>query len=108
MVRICTVLRKPRLLTLRPRPVYVVLRNSALPLCLLCFSCLTCVMHSGLVISEARKALNLTQKQLADLSDVDHSTISRIERGLINPPARTVKALTDALGQAAAARRGAA
>lgn len=65
-------------------------------------------MHSGAVIEKTRKALNLTQKQLADLADVDHSTISRIERGLINPPARTVKQITDALGQAIAAQRGAA
>lgn len=57
-------------------------------------------MHSGTVIAKARKTLGLTQKQLAELADVDHSTVSRIERGLINPPARTVKALTDALGRA--------
>ena len=65
-------------------------------------------MHSGEIISEARKALGLTQKELGDLAGVDHSTVSRIERGLINAPARTIKALTDALGQEKASRRGAA
>jgi transcriptional regulator with XRE-family HTH domain len=64
-------------------------------------------MHSGVIIQQARKTLGLTQKELADLAEVDHSTVSRIERGIINPPARTVKALTDALGQATAERRAA-
>jgi transcriptional regulator with XRE-family HTH domain len=61
-------------------------------------------MHSGLIIEEARKALGLTQEQLGEIAGVDHSTVSRIERGLTNPPARTIKALTDALGQARAER----
>jgi transcriptional regulator with XRE-family HTH domain len=61
-------------------------------------------MHSGLIIEEARKALGLTQEQVGELAGVDHSTVSRIERGLTNPPARTIKALTDALGQARAER----
>lgn len=65
-------------------------------------------MHSGEIIRDARKALNLTQQELGDRAGVDHTTISRIERGLINSPARTLKALTDALGQAKAERRGAA
>lgn len=56
----------------------------------------------------ARKALNLTQEELGELAGVDHTTISRIERGLINSPARTLKALTDALGQVKAGKRGAA
>ena len=61
-------------------------------------------MHSGVIIEEARKALGLTQERLGELAGVDHSTVSRIERGLTNPPARTIKALTDALGQAKAER----
>lgn len=65
-------------------------------------------MHSGLIIEEARKALDLTQKELGDLAGVDHSTVSRIERGIINAPARTIKLLTDALGQETATRRGVA
>lgn len=54
---------------------------------------------TGNVIRAARKAQGLTLAQLAELSDVHSSTISRIERGLIDPPARTIKALTDALGK---------
>lgn len=65
-------------------------------------------MHSGAIIAEARKALDLTQEQLGELAGVDHSTISRLERGLIDSPARTIKALTDALGQEKARKRGAA
>lgn len=65
-------------------------------------------MHSGEIIRDARKALNLTQEQLGDRAGVDHTTISRIERGLINSPPRTLKALTDALGQIKAEQRGAA
>jgi transcriptional regulator with XRE-family HTH domain len=66
-------------------------------------------MHSGVVIEAARKALHLTQKQLGELAGVDHTTVSRIERGVYSAPPRTVKALTDALGQAkAVADRGAA
>jgi transcriptional regulator with XRE-family HTH domain len=61
-------------------------------------------MHSGVIIEEARKALGLTQEQLGELAGVDHSTVSRIERGLTNPSGRTIKALTDALGQARAER----
>lgn len=61
-------------------------------------------MHSGLVIKATRKALKMTQEELADLAGLDHTTISRIERGLTYPPARTVKALTDALGQAISER----
>lgn len=65
-------------------------------------------MHSGPVIKQAREALGLTQKELAELAGVDHSTVSRIERRIINPPARTIKLLTDALGQAISEQRGAA
>jgi transcriptional regulator with XRE-family HTH domain len=65
-------------------------------------------MHSGPVIKQAREALGLTQKELADIAGVDHSTVSRIERRIINPPARTIKLLTDALGGAISDKRGAA
>lgn len=61
-------------------------------------------MHSGRVIKATRKALKMTQEELAELAGVDHTTISRIERGVTHPPARTIKVLTDALGQAIAER----
>jgi transcriptional regulator with XRE-family HTH domain len=65
-------------------------------------------MHSGTIIREAREALDLTQEQLGELAGVDHSTISRIENGLIASPPRTIKALTDALGQEKARQEAAA
>lgn len=42
----------------------------------------------------------MSLRELAERSEVDYTTISRIERGLTNPPARTIKAITDALGHA--------
>lgn len=66
------------------------------------------MQHTGPVIRETRKTLNMGIRELARRSEVDASTISRIERGEINPTARTVKALTDALGAAIAAKGGAA
>lgn len=61
-------------------------------------------MHTGDVIKTAREALNLTQKQLGDLAGLDHTTVSRIERGVYDAPRYTIKALTDALGEAKAER----
>lgn len=46
----------------------------------------------------------MTLRDLASRSGVDYTTISRIERSEYNPPARTIKALTDALGQAISER----
>jgi transcriptional regulator with XRE-family HTH domain len=63
--------------------------------------------HTGPVIRETRKALKMSLRELADASGVTYSTISRIEREEYDPPARTIKALTDALG-AALGQRGAA
>lgn len=57
-------------------------------------------MHpAGLVIKTSRKAQKLTLRDLAQLSEVDHTTISRIERGVIDGSPRTLKALLDALGR---------
>lgn len=47
----------------------------------------------------------MSLRELSERSEVDYSTISRIEREVIQPSARTVKALTDALGAAIAERR---
>lgn len=55
--------------------------------------------HSGTVIRTARKAQKLSLRQLADLADVDYSTLSKVERGLIEPRPRWLKAVTDALGE---------
>jgi transcriptional regulator with XRE-family HTH domain len=56
--------------------------------------------HAGKIIQMARKAQNLSLRDLAALSEVDHTTISRIERGVIDGSPRTLKALTEALGRA--------
>jgi len=62
--------------------------------------------HAGLVIKAARKAQNLSQRDLAVLCEVDQSVISRIERGLVDGSPRTLKAITEALGQNMARRIG--
>lgn len=62
------------------------------------------MQHTGPVIRETRKQLKMTLRDLASRSGVDYTTISRIERSQYNPPARTIKALTDALGQAISER----
>lgn len=61
-------------------------------------------MHKGEIIREAREALGLTQKQLGELAGLHHTAVSRIERNLYDAPARTIKALNDALGKAMAER----
>lgn len=57
------------------------------------------MQHTGLVIREARKTQRLTLRQLSALAEVDHSMLSRIENGLVDPSPRVVKAITDALGR---------
>jgi len=48
-------------------------------------------------LSEARKRLGLTQRELAKLSGVSQSLISKIERGKINPSYEAVKRILQAL-----------
>lgn len=60
------------------------------------------------VIRVARSAQGLSLRQLAALSEVDHSTISRIERGLLDPSPWVLRALTEALGRNLAEKRGVA
>ena len=51
------------------------------------------------LVRELRKARNLTQEQLADLSGVDQATLSRLENNdLPNPTYRTVRAIATILG----------
>lgn len=52
----------------------------------------------GHVIYSARKARNLRQSDLAELSGVAQADISRIERGQIAPTVPTLLKLADALG----------
>jgi|GEM_PF-6089627 transcriptional regulator with XRE-family HTH domain len=49
------------------------------------------------LIKERRNALNLTQKQLADLVGVDRTTISKIENG-IRPSVNCAKKIAQILG----------
>ena len=57
------------------------------------------MQHAGTVIRAARKAQNLTLRELAKMSEVDHSMISRIENGQVDASPRVIKALTEALGR---------
>jgi XRE family transcriptional regulator, regulator of sulfur utilization len=52
----------------------------------------------GQVIYGARKARNLRQTDLAELSGVTQADISRIERGQVAPTTQTLLKLTAALG----------
>lgn len=57
------------------------------------------MQHTGPVIKAARKAQKLSLRELSRLCEVDHSTISRIENGQVDPSPRVVKAITEALGR---------
>lgn len=52
----------------------------------------------GKQLAEARAAAHLTQGQLATLSHIGQSEISRIERGLGNPTRDTLIRITAAMG----------
>jgi transcriptional regulator with XRE-family HTH domain len=51
-------------------------------------------------IRETRKALGLTQAELAEMLGVDHSTVSRLESGIIPLTLRTQLALEALLTRA--------
>ena len=53
----------------------------------------------GHLLTEARKASHLTQPALSDVSGIQQSEISRIERGVSNPTASTLNKIAAALGQ---------
>jgi transcriptional regulator with XRE-family HTH domain len=57
-------------------------------------------MHDAVVtkIKELRKARGLTQKELGDLAGLDHSFISRAERGESELSAASLMAIAAALG----------
>ena len=56
------------------------------------------VLYIGDKLREARKRALLTQQQLADKSGVGVTTIIRIERNQVEPQARTIRKLAEALG----------
>ena len=53
---------------------------------------------SAYAVMEARGKADLTQKQLAELSGIDQSDISKIERGIANPSVLTLERIARALG----------
>lgn len=55
--------------------------------------------HAGTVLKLAREAQNLSLREVAALAEVDYSALSKVERGLVEPSARWLKAVTDALGK---------
>lgn len=48
-------------------------------------------------IREARKALKMTQGELAEIIGVTHATLSRYENGIIDPPSSQLQKIADAL-----------
>lgn len=56
------------------------------------------VLYIGDRLRELRKQALLTQGQLAERSGVGIATIVRIERNQVEPHARTIRKLADALG----------
>ena len=52
----------------------------------------------GTALQAARAQLGISQKQLAALSGIDQSDISKIERGVANPSLSTLERLAKALG----------
>ena len=55
------------------------------------------LVKMGKHIQEIRKSKNLTQKQLGEIIDIDHKTISKWELGNVAPDITVVKTLADAL-----------
>lgn len=52
----------------------------------------------GNSIKARRKALRVTQQQLAQLADVSVNTLYKIERGQANPTLETLDGIADVLG----------
>ena len=52
----------------------------------------------GKSIKARRKALRVTQQQLAQLADVSVNTLYNIERGQANPTLETLDGIADVLG----------
>jgi y4mF family transcriptional regulator len=52
----------------------------------------------GKTIQQRRKQLKITQPHLAELAEVSVNTITRIERGQVNPTLEVVEKIADVLG----------
>lgn len=55
--------------------------------------------HAGTALRALRKTQKLSLRDVANLAEVDYSTLSKVERGLVDPSPRWLKAVTDALGK---------
>jgi predicted transcriptional regulator len=55
--------------------------------------------EDGLVLSTARRRAGLSQRRLATAAGVPQSTVGRIEAGLIDPRASTLRTLLRACGK---------
>jgi len=53
----------------------------------------------GITIRNLRKSLNFTQEKLADLSNLDRTYISLIERGLRQPSLSTIFIIAESLSK---------
>lgn len=54
--------------------------------------------ESAHAVAAARAIAGISQKQLAELSGIDQSDISKIERGIANPSVATLDRIAKALG----------
>lgn len=52
----------------------------------------------GNAVAAARAKKNLSQKELSELSGIDQSDISKIERGVANPSVGTLTRIAEAMG----------
>lgn len=52
----------------------------------------------GNIIKERRKALSITQKELAALAGIGINTLTKIERGEANPSLKVVMSILNTLG----------
>ena len=71
-------------------------------------SCLVRVPGVPAARPQSLRSDSIGSTQLARRAGTSQTQVSRIERGVYDAPARTIKSLTDALGRAMAAKRGAA
>ncbi len=55
-------------------------------------------MDVGLVVTEARRAAGMTQRELAEAAGMPQPAIARIERGLVGPKVETLLRLLRACG----------
>lgn len=52
----------------------------------------------GAIIKERRKEFGITQRRLAELSDININTLTQIERGEGNPTVRTLEKVLITIG----------